>query len=93
MSKVTDKLKKLLERFETMEVEEYEKLYDAALRDIEQFAGYAKSQFYVEKDTETSVSFLEFESKVTSEIYLKNINENEKDSQNNKFSSDYIPAA
>ena len=69
MSKVTDKLKKLLERFETMEVEEYEKLYDAALRDIDQFAGYAKSQFYVEKDT---VQFLvkgalpeyqEFESK------------------------------
>ena len=97
MSKVTDKLNKLLKRFETMEIGEYEKLYDEALRDIQQFAGYAKGQFYVEKEMKTSVTFKEFETKVTSEHYsqisfYKN-DENREGNESNNFSSDYIPAA
>jgi hypothetical protein len=42
MSKVTDKLQKLFERFNSMKIQEYEELYDASLKDIECFAGYER---------------------------------------------------
>ena len=95
MSKVTDKLQKLLERFNSMKIQEYEELYDASLKDIECFAGYERKSFYAEKENAINVSFqITFqESKVKSCFYLEKINENKKGYEDNEFPSDYIPAA